>query len=153
MKLKSGRRAAARIAVTTVTLGFAAVAVASPASAESWSNRITVDPCKQPQTQVCKNTPTWTEDLSSPTNVWVTADPTHCSDIVAHVFVDHREVGSRRLGPGESTHAYMVPPGQHAVGVRADGVSGGCNRGFLGAWGGTLNFRTVGRPIDGRNGE
>jgi hypothetical protein len=146
MKLKSGRRAAARIAVTTVTLGFAAVAVAAPASAESWSNRITVDPCKKPWTQVCTNTPTWSEDLASQTNVWVTADPTHCSDIVAHVIVDHREVGSERLGPGQSTDLYKVPPGHHTVGVRADGTSGGCNRGFLGAWGGTLNFQTLGTP-------
>lgn len=153
MTFKPIRQAARRIAVTGITLGFAAVALAAPASAESWSRTITVNPCKQPQTQVCKNTPRWTVDLSSPTNVWVTADPTHCSDIVAHVIIDHREVGSKQLGPGRNTNAYLVPRGEHTIGVRADGVRGGCNRGFLGAWGGTLNFRTVGQTVDGPNGE
>jgi hypothetical protein len=146
MRLAFGRRAAKRTAIATVAAGFVAVALAAPSSAKAWSEQITVNECSQPQTQVCTNTPTWNAHLSTPTNVWVTADPTHCSDIVAHVIVDDREVVSRLLGPGQSTDVYRVPPGEHTVGVRADGVRGGCNRGYLAAWGGTLHFQTLGRP-------
>ena len=56
MKITSGRRAANRIAITTVATGFAAVALAAPSSAKAWSEQIAVNQCKQPQTQVCKNT-------------------------------------------------------------------------------------------------
>ncbi len=135
-----------RVAIATVTGGFAAVALAAPSSADSFSEKITVDPCKKPWTQLCNNIPSWDTHYSTPSNVWITADPTHCSDIIAHVRIDGREVGADRLGPGASTAEYRVPPGEHTVGVQAEGVAGGCNRGFLSAWGGTVHFHKLGAP-------
>lgn len=150
-----GRRAALRLAIAIVTGGIAAVALAAPSSADSWNEQITVDPCKKPWTQLCKNIQSWDTHYSTPSNVWITADPTHCSDIIAHVRIDGRVVGSDLLGPGESTAEYRVPPGEHTVGVQAEGVTGGCNRGFLSAWGGTVHFQKLGpeQIIDGPNGE
>ena len=147
MKILSGRKAIARIAITTITIGFSALALAPPSSANSWDERITVKHCKEPWTQLCKNTPTWNASLTSPTNVTVIADPSHCSDIIAHLYVDRREVLSQLLGPGERTDVYRVPPGEHKIGVQAEGVTGGCNRGYLSAWGGTLHFQTLGQPV------
>ncbi|TXI62785.1 hypothetical protein [Mycolicibacterium mageritense] len=82
---------------------------------------------------------------STPSDVWTTADPTHCFDIIAHVSIDGRVVGSDRLGPGEGTARYQVPEGEHTVGVQAEGVRGGCNQGYLAAWGGTVHFQKLGR--------
>jgi len=155
MTFTYGRRAARWVAIATVTGGFVALVLAAPSSADSWNEKITVDPCKKPWTQLCKNIPSWDTHYSTRSNVWITADPTHCSDIIARVRIDGRVVGSDLLGPGESTAAYRVPAGEHTVGVQAEGVAGGCNRGFLSAWGGTVHFQKLGaeQPIDGPNGE
>jgi hypothetical protein len=139
------RKAIARIALATVTSGFAAVALAAPSSAKSWNEQITVEHCQEPQTQVCNTIPTWDAHLTSPTLITVRADPTHCSDIIAHVIVDDREVGADLLRPGKRTDVYRVETGEHTIGVKAEGVNGGCNRGYLAAWGGTLHFQTVGQ--------
>lgn len=147
MKIKYGRKAILRIAIAAATTASAAVALAAPSSADSWNARITVDPCERPWTQLCKNIPSWDTNYSTPSNVWITASPTHCSDMIAHVRIDGRVVGSDLLGPGKSTAAYKVPPGKHTVGVQAEGVVGGCNRGFVSSWGGTVHFKTLGPPV------
>lgn len=159
MALTYGRRAATRVAIATVTGGLAAVALAAPSSADSYSEKITVDQCQKPWTQLCKpirsSDTMWHTQYLTPSNVWITADPTHCSDIIAHVRIDGREVGADRLAPGESTSEYRVPEGEHTVGVQAEGVAVGCNRGYLAAWGGTVHFQTLGTPqiIDRPNEE
>lgn len=154
MKIRYGRKAIARIAIAAVAGGIATSALAAPSSADTFDHRITVENCKKPWTQLCKTIPTWDANITLPTNVEVIADPTHCSDIIAHVLVDGREVAADVLGPGESTAEYRLPLGEHTVGVQAEGVDGGCNRGYLAAWGGTLRFRTFqpGGPIDAPNG-
>ena len=159
MALTYGRRTATRVTIATVTGVLAAVTLAAPSSADSFSDKIAVDPCKKPWTQLCtpirSSGTVWNTHYRTPSNVWLTADPTHCSDIIAHVRIDGREVGADRLGPGESTLQYKVPAGEHTVGVQAEGVAGGCNRGYLAAWGGTIHFQKLGTPqiIDGPNGE
>jgi hypothetical protein len=158
MALTYGRRTATRVAIATVTGVLAAGALAAPSSADS-SEVIAVDPCKKPWTQLCEairsSDTAWKTRYQTPSNVWVTADPTHCSDIIVHVRIDGREVGADRLGAGESTLQYKVPAGEHSVRVQAEGVAGGCNRGFLAAWGGTIHFQKLGTPgpIDRPNGE
>jgi hypothetical protein len=150
MALTYCRRTATRVAIATVTGALAAVALAAPSSADSYSEIIAVDPCKKPWTQLCKpirsSDTIWNTQYLARSNVWITADPTHCSDIIAHVRIDGREVGADRLGPGESTLQYKVPAGEHTVGVQAEGVAGGCNRGFLASWGGTVHFQKLGTP-------
>jgi hypothetical protein len=83
-----------------------------------------------------------------------TTSPTHCSDIAVRFFVDGAPVTelSERLGPGDSTGEVdlgPVSPGTHTVGVQAVGFEGGCNRGRLATWAGTLEVTTstlVGPP-------
>ena len=101
MTFTYGRRAARWVAIATVTGGFVALVLAAPSSADSWNEIITVDPCKKPWTQLCKNIPSWDTHYSTRSNVWITADPTHCSDIIARVRIDGRVVGSDLLGPGK----------------------------------------------------
>ncbi|MHC9291186.1 hypothetical protein ACRCUN_01905 [Mycobacterium sp. LTG2003] len=145
MTFTNGRKALARVAVAAVS-GFAAVALAVPSTAESWTRGIAIEPCERPWTQMCTTVPTWDADVQERMKIQVTADPTHCSDIIAHVLVDDREVMSERLGPGDSTTPYEMPFGHHTIGVQAEGVDGGCNDGYLAAWGGTLRVWTLGAP-------
>jgi hypothetical protein len=140
MKNRYGRSAFAQIAIATVASGVAGVGLAAPSSANSWVEKITAY-CEKPWSQVCKTIPTWDANLTSPTNVSVSADPTHCCDIIAYLIVDDRIVGSEVLGPGERTGVYRVPPGEHTIGVQGEIVSG-----WLEAWGGTLHFQEVGVP-------
>ncbi len=65
----------------------------------------------------------------------------HCSDVRVRISVDGGpEKVSAFLGPGKSTPAFRfeVGPGQHRVRVRAEGRRGGCNKGALLQWAGTL---------------
>jgi hypothetical protein len=79
-----------------------------------------------------------------------TANADHCSDMIATPVVDGRRLRGVRLGPGETTPWYFarkltdgkVTPGKVSIGVQATGVPGGCNRGWLQSWSGTLNVRT-----------
>jgi hypothetical protein len=71
-----------------------------------------------------------------------TASPDHCSDIVAHIFVNGSEWGSNTVGPGQSDGGYEVPVnyGLNQIQVQAEGVTGGCNTGALSSWGGVLRI-------------
>ncbi|MFT3898901.1 MAG: hypothetical protein QM728_01465 [Gordonia sp. (in: high G+C Gram-positive bacteria)] len=72
------------------------------------------------------------------------SSPKHCSTIVAKIAVDNRPVVRTLVKPGQPTAArfLMVPAGTHKVRVTALGVPGGCNKGALSSWGGTLAVQT-----------
>jgi hypothetical protein len=137
---------AARTAVISAAAACAALALASPASAKPFTqdNYIDVPDCPQPQTQVCGTVPTATVGAVAAPSVSFTANGNHCSDMIAHVIVDGQEVGAAQVGAGQSTPFYNLPSYRsHTVGVRAEGVPGGCNVGYVSAWGGTLHFKGI----------
>ncbi|MDT5003358.1 MAG: hypothetical protein QOJ24_534 [Mycobacterium sp.] len=74
------------------------------------------------------------------------ANPNHCSDMIAHIIFDGREWGSNVVHPGGSDGGYEIDAGsgKHTVGVQAEGIPGGCNTGYVGAWGGTLRITVMG---------
>ncbi|RDH74733.1 hypothetical protein DVS77_30415 [Mycolicibacterium moriokaense] len=135
---------ATRIGVATATLACAGLALASAASAKPFTqdNYIDVPDCAQPQTQLCAQIPSASVGAVMAPSVSFTANANHCSDIIAHVIVDGQEVGADQVGPGQSTPEYPLTSFRsHTVGVQAEGVDGGCNVGYLSAWGGTLHFK------------
>lgn len=135
-----------RTALLTVAIGCAALAVAGPAAAKPFSqdSYIDVPSCPQPQTQLCNTIPTATVGAVMAPSVSFSANGNHCSDMIAHVIVDGQEVGADRVGPGQSTPDYpMDSYRSHTVGVQAEGVEGGCNVGYVSAWGGTLHFKGI----------
>ena len=80
------------------------------------------------------------------------ASNNHCSDMVAHITVDGNPWGSNGVGPGQRYGGYFVDtdPGTHTVGVQAEGITGGCNEGFVGSWAGTLHIETDQDAENGR---
>lgn len=72
-----------------------------------------------------------------------TANPNHCSDMIAHVFINGKQWGSNIVHPGQSDGGYEIPidrAGLQQIAIQAEGVPGGCNTGALSAWGGTLRI-------------
>ena len=79
-----------------------------------------------------------------------TANPNHCSDMIAHLFYNDtstgehgaEEWGSNIASPGGTDGGYEIPvgggPSGVFFGVKAEGVPGGCNTGSVSAWGGRL---------------
>ena len=133
-------------AAIATTIACAALALASPASARPFTqdNYIDVPSCAQPQTQLCAQIPTATVGAVMAPTVSFTANGNHCSDMIAHVIVDGQEVGADRVGPGQSTREFdLASYRSHTVGVQAEGVEGGCNVGYVSAWGGTLHFNGI----------
>ncbi|ROZ98980.1 hypothetical protein [Gordonia sp. OPL2] len=140
-----------RLAVPAAVLAAAAgmavggVAVNAPSSAAVQSYRLDVNDCGQPYTQLCKRVPTVnTNTQQGRIVVEFTADRNHCSKIRAQIMFDGRVWGEKTLSAGQRDGSYYIPtsPGVHRVGVRAIGVPGGCNRGYLQAWGGNLRIET-----------
>ena len=132
--------------IIAATIACAGLALASPASAKPFTqdNYIEVPSCPEPQTQVCATVPTATVGAVMAPSVSFTANGNHCSDMIAHIIVDGQEVGSEQVGPGQSTRKFDLPSYRsHTVGVRAEGVPGGCNVGYVSAWGGTLHFTGI----------
>lgn len=84
---------------------------------------------------------------ADPLVVQFTTAAGHCSDARFYISVDG---GSERvsafIGRAKSTPAYtfQVGAGRHRVQVRAEGRRGGCNKGDLQQWGGTLKIQTGG---------
>ncbi|GAB07462.1 hypothetical protein GII30_00690 [Gordonia amarae] len=139
-------------AAATMLAAAGAVAlgvVAGPANAAIYSNNpIDVPQCSYATgtpSQECLNTPTYRVTTSTGKMVvQFRANYNHCSDIIAHIIVDGREWGSQRVGPGQKDGSYymQLTPGTHKVGVRATGIRGGCNVGYVSAWGGNLRIET-----------
>lgn len=75
----------------------------------------------------------------------------HCSSVIMHFQVDGVQMAvSGALKAGQSTGTIdlgPVSPGTHSVGLQAEGVRGGCNRGSLYSWAGSLNVTTTTTPI------
>jgi hypothetical protein len=143
----AGGRVLACAAIAATTGGVAAVALASPASATIIDHYIEVPSCWPPQTQWCDPTPTvpFQAKYDGPVLVEFTANQNHCADMIAHIFVDAKEWGSNRVGPGQRDGGYEIPltKGEHWIGVQAEGIEGGCNTGFVSAWGGNLHIETL----------
>jgi hypothetical protein len=136
----------ARTGVVAVTIACGGLALAAPASAKPFTqdSYIEVPNCPQPQTQVCSTVPTATVGAVMAPAVSFTANENHCSDMIAHIIVDGVEVGQGQVGPGQSTPSFpMNSYRSHTVGVRAEGIEGGCNVGYISAWGGTLHFTGI----------
>lgn len=75
------------------------------------------------------------------------ASSQHCSDVQVQVFVDFgpNKVTTPFLSANQSSGVLdlgAVSPGHHNLYVKATGRVGGCNTGYLGSWGGTLNVTT-----------
>jgi hypothetical protein len=132
--------------VITAAIACAGLALASPASAKPFTqdNYIEVPNCPQPQTQLCTTIPSATVGAVMAPSVSFSANGNHCSDMIAHIIVDGQEVGADQVGPGQSTRPFdLASYRSHTVGVQAEGVEGGCNVGYVSAWGGTLHFKGI----------
>jgi hypothetical protein len=148
------RTAIARSVLVTTASGLAALAFAGPASAapQVINKYIEVPHCTQVGSELCPQVPGLTFDNHAPSvNVNFTANANHCSDIIAHVIVDGREWGSAEVGPSQNDGGYEIPLsiGTHTIGIRAEGVDGGCNTAGVGpnntlsAWGGMLHVEEL----------
>lgn len=132
-------------AAGAIALGFAAPAANA---AVFPNNPIDVPQCSyrtSTPSQDCLNTPSYNVRSSSGKYVvQFRANYNHCSNIVARIIVDGNEWGRQTLGPGQSDGSYFMQlsPGTHKIGVRATGIRGGCNVGYLSAWGGNLRIET-----------
>lgn len=133
-------------ATTTTTLvALTALALASPASANTYTKFLAVD-CPQPYSQTC--TPRQGIQVGgsgTPYFIRFTADPHACAPGEVHIFVDGAEVGHSQVAQGVPAQFFRVPHGpgnNHTVDVRMDGVLGGCNKGAMSGWSGTLEVQT-----------
>lgn len=104
--------------------------------------------CTGPKKQLCSQAYTVSTNApAGPLVVQFTTSSGHCSDARFRISVDGGpERISAFVGPSRSTPAYTfaVGAGQHRVQVRAEGRSGGCNKGYLLQWSGTLRISTGG---------
>jgi hypothetical protein len=71
--------------------------------------------------------------------------PLICSNLRVHFIIDGTEVAvTGFVGPGTSTDFVslgFITPGQHTVGVQAEGEVSGCNVGNLVSWAGQVRLR------------
>lgn len=138
--------AIAALAVTACgAVVFAGVAAAAPAVHD---NYVEETDCHT-TTQVCRDVAKVVYPFNTHSvKVTFTANQNHCSDIIDHILVDGLEWGFRVVGPGQSDGGQVIPldnpiPGYHEIGVRAEGITGGCNTGYLHAWGGRLHIEEI----------
>ncbi|MEE6176808.1 hypothetical protein [Mycobacterium sp. 050134] len=62
-----------------------------------------------------------------------------------HIFVDGVEEGHSQVTPGQPAQFFRVahgPGNNHTVDVQMDGIVGGCNKGAMSGWSGTLEVVT-----------
>jgi hypothetical protein len=143
---------AATVAAIT---GVAAVALARPAFAVNIEQYIEVPQCQPATSQVCPQIPEVNFTSSSGEFVLVqfTANQNHCADMIAHILIDGYPQFSAPVGPGETVERKLgVGGGDHVLGVRAEGIHGGCNTGVVHAWGGTVRIASLIDPDDLRQG-
>ena len=98
--------------------------------------------------QLCNNIATFPRTILVPGGVGegqFTPGPLTCSDVRIHFLIDGTEVAvSGFVGPGATTDFVslgFIGPGEHVVGVQAEGEVGGCNAGTLLSWAGTVKLR------------
>lgn len=148
-RVSATTKAVARTIFATAATGLTALSLAGPA----WAGPLVLDDyvdvakCVQKSGQVCPPVVYRQAYIDTPSvKVEFTASGNHCSDIIAHVFVDGREWGSNVVEPGHSDGGYEIPiepAGLHKFGVQAEGIAGGCNTGVLDSWGGTLHIEEL----------
>ncbi|MDT5249287.1 MAG: hypothetical protein QOE04_2260 [Mycobacterium sp.] len=141
-----------RVVAAAAASACAALALAVPASAKPivTTHYVEVANCVG-HSQFCPvniaDAPSFTVNNGLfPMVVEFTANQNHCSDMIAHIIVDGNEWGSNVVHPGQSDGGYEIPAksGKHTIGVQAEGVSGGCNTGYVAAWGGTVTVTVQG---------
>jgi hypothetical protein len=146
MKRADGVKHIRRLGAAAGAGALVALTLASPASAKPivTTHYVEVANCVG-HSQFCPvniaDAPSFTVNNGLfPMVVEFTANQNHCSDMIAHIIVDGREWGSNVAHPGQSDGGYEIPasPGKHTIGVQAEGVPGGCNTGYVAAWGGTV---------------
>jgi hypothetical protein len=137
--------------------GVTALGLAGPASATETLMQekvIAIDNCSVvgsdqfcPSPAKLKNDWATTTQFTAPSRartvkVEFTASQSHCSNMIAHIYVNGAEWGSNTVGPGQSDGGYEVPVnyGLNQVQVQAEGVPGGCNSGSVTSWGGVLRI-------------
>ena len=80
------------------------------------------------------------------TRMRFTASKKHCSSMRVRVIVDGvRRPVSAPLAPGATsvTGLTSLKPGKHTIAIRGIGITGGCNIGYVGSWGGTIRINAV----------
>jgi hypothetical protein len=139
----------AQTVVASAGAGCVALALAPPAAAGPLvlDEYVEVQKCIQESGQLCPPV-VYRQAYIDTRSVKVefTASGRHCSEVIAHVFADGREWGSKRILPGQSDGGYEIPVatvGLHKFGVQAEGVTSGCNTGKLDSWGGTLHIEEL----------
>jgi hypothetical protein len=108
--------------------------------------------CTQPEGQVCPEISSAPPiDPRTPqVKVEFTASPDHCSSMVARLVVDGKVGSGTYHQPGQSdSQIIALGPGQHVIGIQAEGRPVGCNTGRLASWAGTLRIEEVGDPYRG----
>ena len=114
----------ATAATSAAAAGLAALALAGPASAQTYTQHLAVD-CPQPYSQTCKPRQGITVgDSSTPYYVRFTADPNACAPGMARIFVDNTEEGRSEVLQGVPAQFFKIEhgPGSHTVAVQMDGV-------------------------------
>ncbi len=137
-------KAAAATTTLASVAGLAALALAGPASAQTYTGHLAVD-CPQPYSQKCPTRQGISVGPSStPYYVKFTADPNACAPGLARIFVDNDEASHSEVLLGTPAQFFNIKhsPGPHMIEVQMDGVLGGCNTGSMSGWSGTLEVQT-----------
>ncbi len=131
-------------AVVAAATGFAAIGLASPASAQELDYRISVTCTPQQERFQCG--PDQTRSVFTTGSLWLefTLDQADCSDIYVYFQVDGIDYGAHQVAPGQLSDGYYkkVPFGLHTVGVHASANDGGCNTGSFSSWAGSFQVET-----------
>ena len=65
--------------------------------------------------------------------------------MVAHFLANGQEFGAGRVGASQTTDMFHVPQPpltqKTVIAVQAEGVPGGCNPGYIYAWGGVVHIQ------------
>jgi hypothetical protein len=146
------RRRAALIAPFLLLALAAAIPVAHVVAADATATYpVGIEACDDATKQLCTPIATVPVTTTSALQVEFTAAATHCSDAIAHLFVDGTErFVSSALAPGQGTGVQDFGPasaGSHDLGVQVEGVLGGCNVGGVSNWGGTLTVTVSTGPV------
>jgi hypothetical protein len=122
----------------------AAIVLAPPAAAQTYSQHLAVD-CPQPYSQSCPPRQGITVKTDGPIAAQFIADPNPpaCAPGYVQLFIGHVRVNEGTVNPGGTLRgATTVAQGTYEVKVQVDGILGGCNTGAMSGWSGTLNVQT-----------
>jgi len=111
----------------------------------------------QGKSQVCNPPYSVKIETGSVLKVRYIVPPSHCSSVKIHFILDGKNVHSTGWlswpGAPAPFSSYLLDtgiinlghmsPGVHALSVQAEGLYGGCNKGYLASWAGTLRIITT----------